>query len=95
MSCRAASTADLDMRATLSIPRGESGRAASHSDDVRGPPLAAFSIGMAYSASNVTQSSTASRRIAMGHALLSYFFGTFVFAVAINLVVGLSQGAEA
>ncbi|WZH37883.1 MAG: DUF1345 domain-containing protein [Microbacterium enclense] len=52
----------------------------------------AFSIGMAYSASNVTQSSTASRRIAMGHGLLSYFFGTFVVAVAINLITGLTQG---
>ncbi|MFJ6654098.1 DUF1345 domain-containing protein [Microbacterium sp. NPDC091313] len=51
----------------------------------------AFSIGMAYSASNVTESSTASRRIAMGHALLSYFFGTFVVAVAINLITGLTQ----
>lgn len=52
----------------------------------------AFSIGMAYSASSITQSSTPSRRIAMGHALLSYFFGTFVVAVAINLVTGLTQG---
>lgn len=52
----------------------------------------AFSIGMAYSASNVTQSSTPSRRIALGHALLSYFFGTFVVAVAINLITGLTQG---
>jgi uncharacterized membrane protein len=54
--------------------------------------FAAFSIGMAYNASNITQSSTASRRIAMGHALLSYFFGTFVVAVAINLITGLTQG---
>jgi uncharacterized membrane protein len=52
----------------------------------------AFSIGMAYSASNITQSSTPSRRIALGHALLSYFFGTFVVAVAINLITGLTQG---
>ncbi|RII95385.1 DUF1345 domain-containing protein [Clavibacter michiganensis] len=52
----------------------------------------AFSIGMAYSASNITQSSTPSRRIALAHALLSYFFGTFVVAVAINLVTGLTQG---
>jgi uncharacterized membrane protein len=52
----------------------------------------AFLIGMAYSASNITQSSTPSRRIALGHALLSYFFGTFVVAVAINLITGLTQG---
>jgi uncharacterized membrane protein len=52
---------------------------------------AAFSIGMAYNASNVNESSTPSRRIALGHALLSYFFGTFVVALAINLVVSLGQ----
>ncbi len=52
---------------------------------------AAFSIGMAYNASNVNESSTPSRRIALGHALLSYFFGTFVVAVAINLVTSLGQ----
>jgi uncharacterized membrane protein len=52
----------------------------------------AFLIGMAYSASNITQSSTPSRRIALGHALLAYFFGTFVVAVAINLITSLAQG---
>jgi uncharacterized membrane protein len=52
---------------------------------------AAFSIGMAYNASNVNQSSTPSRRIALGHALLAYFFGTFVVAVAINLLISLTQ----
>lgn len=52
----------------------------------------AFSIGMAYNAGNITQSSTPSRRVALGHALLSYFFGTFVVAVAINLITGLAQG---
>ncbi|MFS0794997.1 DUF1345 domain-containing protein [Microbacterium sp. 1P10AE] len=51
----------------------------------------AFGIGMSYSASNVTHSSTPSRRIAFGHALLSYFFGTFVVALAINLVTSLTQ----
>jgi uncharacterized membrane protein len=55
--------------------------------------FAAFSIGMAYSASNVNESSTPSRRIGLGHALLSYFFGTFVVAVAINLVVSLGQSS--
>lgn len=54
--------------------------------------FASFSIGMAYSAADISRSSTLSRRIAMGHALLSYFFGTFVVAVAINLITGLTQG---
>jgi uncharacterized membrane protein len=52
---------------------------------------AAFSTGMVYNASNVNHSSTPSRRIAFGHALLAYFFGTFVVAVAINLVISLAQ----
>ncbi|RUR03146.1 DUF1345 domain-containing protein [Labedella endophytica] len=51
----------------------------------------AFAIGMSYNAGNVTQSSTPSRRIAFGHALLAYFFGTFAIAVAINLVTSLAQ----
>ncbi len=54
---------------------------------------AAFSIGMAYNASNVNESSTPSRRVALGHALLSYFYATFVVAVAINLVVSLGQSS--
>jgi uncharacterized membrane protein len=52
---------------------------------------AAFSIGMTYNASNVNQSSTPSRRIALGHALLAYFFGTFVVAVAIHLITSLAR----
>ena len=54
---------------------------------------AAFSIGMAYNANNVDESSTPSRRIALGHALLAYFFGTIVVAVAINLVTSLAQSS--
>ncbi len=52
---------------------------------------AAFNIGMAYSASSVTQSSTPTRRIAFAHGLLAYFYGTFVVAVAINLITSLTQ----
>jgi uncharacterized membrane protein len=52
---------------------------------------AAFSIGMAYNANNVDESSTPARRIALGHALLAYLFGTIVVAVAINLVTSLAQ----
>jgi uncharacterized membrane protein len=31
------------------------------------------------------------RRVALGHALLAYLFGTVVIAVAINLVTNLGQ----
>ncbi|WP_164878160.1 DUF1345 domain-containing protein [Microbacterium enclense] len=52
---------------------------------------AAFNIGMSYSSSSITRSSTPSRRIAFAHGLLSYFYGTFVLAVAINLITSLTQ----
>jgi uncharacterized membrane protein len=32
------------------------------------------------------------RKVALGHALLSYAFGTVVLAVAINLVTNIGQG---
>jgi uncharacterized membrane protein len=54
---------------------------------------AAFSIGMAYNASNVNESSTPSRRITLWHALVAYFFGTFVVAAAINLVTSLGRSS--
>jgi uncharacterized membrane protein len=41
----------------------------------------------------VNESSTPCRPIALGHALLSYFFGTFVVAVAINLATSLGQSS--
>jgi uncharacterized membrane protein len=53
--------------------------------------FAAFSIGMAYNANNIYKSSTPSRRIAFGHGLLAYLFGTVVVAVAINSVTSLTQ----
>ncbi|THG33011.1 DUF1345 domain-containing protein [Naasia lichenicola] len=52
---------------------------------------AAFTVGMAFNAGNVSQSSTPSRRIALVHALIAYFYGTFMIAVAINLVTSLAQ----
>jgi uncharacterized membrane protein len=51
----------------------------------------AFTVGMAFSAPETEPSSTAVRRVALGHALLSYLFGTVVFAVAVNLVTNLGQ----
>lgn len=51
----------------------------------------AFTVGMSYAAPEVEPASTATRRKALAHALLSYFFGTVLIAVAINLVTGLGQ----
>jgi uncharacterized membrane protein len=49
----------------------------------------AFTLGMSYAASE--PATTPTRRTALGHALLSYGFGTIIIAVAINLVTNLSQ----
>ncbi|MET3565050.1 putative membrane protein [Leifsonia sp. 563] len=51
----------------------------------------AFTIGMSYSASVIQPTATDIRRKALAHALLSYFFGTVLIAVAINLVTSIGQ----
>jgi uncharacterized membrane protein len=51
----------------------------------------AFTVGMSFAVSDTGPVSTAVRRAALGHALLSYLFGTVVIAVAINLVTNLGQ----
>ncbi|CAM3783698.1 Transmembrane protein [Nocardioides zeicaulis] len=51
----------------------------------------AFTIGMAFGVSETEPTATHVRRVALGHALLSYAFGTGVMAVAINLVTNLGQ----
>lgn len=53
----------------------------------------AFTIGMSYGVSEVEPNAIGTRRKALMHALLSYFFGTVLIAVSINLVTSLgSQG---
>jgi uncharacterized membrane protein len=51
----------------------------------------AFTVGMSFAVSETEPDSTAIRKVALGHALLSYAFGTGVLAVAINLVTNLGQ----
>jgi uncharacterized membrane protein len=51
----------------------------------------AFTVGMSFAVSETEPTSTRMRRVAFGHALLSYAFGTGVMAVAINLVTNLGQ----
>jgi uncharacterized membrane protein len=51
----------------------------------------AFTVGMSYAVSESEPTSTVIRKTALGHALLSYLFGTVVIAVAINLVTNLGQ----
>ena len=51
----------------------------------------AFTVGMSYAVSDTEPATTSIRKTALGHALLSYGFGTIIIAVAINLVTNLSQ----
>jgi uncharacterized membrane protein len=51
----------------------------------------AFTVGMAYAVSDTQPASNRVRKTALGHALLSYLFGTGVIATAINLVTNLRQ----
>jgi uncharacterized membrane protein len=52
----------------------------------------AFTVGTSYAVADIEPTSTATRRKVLPHALLSYFFGTVLIAVAINLVTNLGQG---
>jgi uncharacterized membrane protein len=49
----------------------------------------AFTVGMTFATSDTEPTSRAVRKIALGHALLSYAFGTGIVAVAVNLVTNL------
>lgn len=49
----------------------------------------AFTLGMSFAVSETEPASRRVRKTALGHALLSYLFGTVILAVAVNLVTGL------
>jgi uncharacterized membrane protein len=51
----------------------------------------AFTVGMSFAAPDTQLTDTSIRKVALGHALLSYLFGTVVIAVAVNLVTNLGQ----
>lgn len=51
----------------------------------------AFTVGMSFAVPESEPVSTQIRKVALGHALLSYVFGTGILAVAINLVTNLGQ----
>jgi uncharacterized membrane protein len=50
----------------------------------------AFTIGMTFQVSDTDLETSAFRRTALRHALLSYLFGAVILAAAINLVAGLN-----
>lgn len=49
----------------------------------------AFTIGMTFQSTDVIVTSSRLRAFVLSHALLSFFYNTFILAVAINLAVGL------
>jgi uncharacterized membrane protein len=51
----------------------------------------AFTVGAQYGVTETEPTRTLIRKVALGHALLSYVFGTVILAVAINLVTNLGQ----
>ena len=51
----------------------------------------AFTVGMSFAVPDAQITDTSIRKVALGHALLSYLFGTVVIAVAVNLVTNLGQ----
>src|SRR3954452_24663381 len=51
----------------------------------------AFTVGMSFAVSDTSLVDTSIRKVGLGHALLSYLFGTIVIAVAVNLVTNLGQ----
>jgi uncharacterized membrane protein len=50
-----------------------------------------FTVGMSFAVPDTQLTDTSIRKVALGHALLSYLFGTVVIAVAVNLVTNLGQ----
>ena len=46
---------------------------------------------MSFAVSDNSLGDTSIRKVGLGHALLSYLFGTVVIAVAVNLVTNLGQ----
>jgi uncharacterized membrane protein len=51
----------------------------------------AFTIGMTFQVSDTPLTTTAVRRVALLHALISYLLGTTILAGTVNLIAGLSK----
>jgi uncharacterized membrane protein len=53
----------------------------------------AFTVGMSFAVPETPLVDTQIRKVGLGHAMLSYLFGTVVIAVAVNLVTNLGQSS--
>ncbi|WP_202946365.1 DUF1345 domain-containing protein [Pseudonocardia dioxanivorans] len=71
---------------------GKDGGIEFHQDE---PPVyadfayVAFTVGMTFAVSETRLATTQMRKVGLGHALLSYLFGTVVIAVAVSLLTNL------
>lgn len=70
------------------------GKSAIDFNDAQAPRFSdfaylAFTIGMTYQVSDTNFQSGTMRKVALGHALISFVFGTVIIATTINLVAGL------
>jgi uncharacterized membrane protein len=61
----------------------------SRQPDYRDFAYLSFTLGMTYQVSDTNLSSREFRRRALGHALLSYVFGTVIIATTINIIASL------
>jgi uncharacterized membrane protein len=57
--------------------------------DYRDFAYLAFTLGMTFQVSDTDFKNSKFRRTALGHALISYLFGTIIVATTINLIAGL------
>ncbi len=53
----------------------------------------AFTVGMSFAVPEIPLVDTQIRKVGLGHALLSYLFGTVVIAVAVSLIANLGQSS--
>ena len=67
-------------------PAGGVDFAGAERPDYRDFAYLAFTVGMTYQVADTDLSSAAIRRSVLGHALLSYLFGTVIIATTINIV---------
>jgi uncharacterized membrane protein len=53
----------------------------------------AFSVGMSFAVPDTAFTDRQLRKVGLGHALMSFLFGTVVIAVAVNLITNLGQSS--
>lgn len=76
--------------------RGDDGHGGGIDFNQQAPPdyadfaYVAYTVGMTYAISDTNLARSDLRRTALGHALISFLFGTFILATTISLVAGIA-----